>query len=201
LKKARSKNVIDVCERYADGLATNDELRAATQKAWDAFGEIQWAAECDLETNPARAVLGLEIDLTLFRVTMESAATMGAAAREKAYKRRQKARRDGQVEPWEQCDPIYLAAESEEERVQAALLRCIFGNPFRPVTADPSWLTSTVTALARGIYADRAFDRLPILADALQDAGCDHADILGHCRSDGPHAHGCWVVDLLLGLS
>jgi hypothetical protein len=79
------------------------------------------------------------------------------------------------------------------------LLRCIFGNPFRPVTLDRNWLTSTVTDLARGIYADRAFDRLPILADALQDAGCDNDDILTHCRGEGPHARGCWVVDLVLG--
>ena len=44
-----------------------------------------------------------------------------------------------------------------------------------------------------------AFDRLPVLADALQDAGCDHEDMLAHCRSGGPHVHGCWVVDRLLG--
>jgi hypothetical protein len=86
-----------------------------------------------------------------------------------------------------------------EKVVQAALVRCIFGNPFRPVTLDPSWLTSTVTALARGIYDEWAFDRLPILADALQDAGCDNEDVLKHCRGAGPHARGCWVVDLLLG--
>ena len=79
------------------------------------------------------------------------------------------------------------------------LVRCIFGNPFRPVTVDPAWLTPTVVALAEGIYADRAFDRMPILADALQDAGCDNADILNHCRSDGPHVRGCWVADLLRG--
>ena len=79
------------------------------------------------------------------------------------------------------------------------LVRCIFGNPFRPVAFDPSWLTSTVRALAEGIYEDRAFDRMPILADALQDAGCDNADILDHCRGDGPHVRGCWVVDLVLG--
>ncbi len=79
------------------------------------------------------------------------------------------------------------------------LLRCIFGNPFRPVAVDPQWLTSTVTQLAQGIYDDRAFDRLPILADALQDAGCDNADVLNHCRDNGPHARGCWVVDLVLG--
>ena len=77
----------------------------------------------------------------------------------------------------------------------------IFGNPFRPVAVDPDWLTSTVVALARGIYDDRAFDRMPILADALQDAGCDNDDVLTHCRGDGPHVRGCWVVDLLLGKS
>jgi hypothetical protein len=89
--------------------------------------------------------------------------------------------------------------EPVAERGCAELLRDVFGNPFRPVTADPAWLSSTVTAMARGIYADRAFDRLPILADALQDAGCDHEDVLAHCRGPGPHARGCWVVDLALG--
>jgi len=81
------------------------------------------------------------------------------------------------------------------------LLRDIFGNPFRPVSFDPNWRTSTVVALAEGVYADRAFDRLPILADALEDAGCDHPDILAHCRGLGPHARGCWAVDLILGKS
>ncbi|OWK45372.1 hypothetical protein FRUB_01703 [Fimbriiglobus ruber] len=60
-------------------------------------------------------------------------------------------------------------------------------------------MTSNVVALACGIYQERAFDRMPILADALQDAGCDSDDILAHCRGDGPHVRGCWVVDLLLG--
>jgi hypothetical protein len=79
-------------------------------------------------------------------------------------------------------------------------LLCIFGNPFRPVTLDPAWRTSDVLALARGIYEERAFDRMPILADALQDAGCDNDDILSHCRDTAtPHARGCWVVDLVLG--
>jgi hypothetical protein len=69
------------------------------------------------------------------------------------------------------------------------------------ITFDPSWRTSDVVALARGIRAEDAFDRLPILADALQDAGCDNEDILNHCRGPGPHARGCWVVDGVLGLS
>jgi hypothetical protein len=64
---------------------------------------------------------------------------------------------------------------------------------------DPNWLTSTVVSLVQAIYDDRAFDRLPILSDALQDAGCENEDILNHCRSGGTHVRGCWVVDLLLG--
>jgi hypothetical protein len=87
----------------------------------------------------------------------------------------------------------------EEWPAGCDLLREVLGNPFRPVTVDPAWLTPTVVALAAGIYADRAFDRLPILADALQDAGCDLADIHAHCRGPGPHVRGCWVVDLVLG--
>jgi len=88
-----------------------------------------------------------------------------------------------------------------EAGAQALLLRGFFGNPFRPVALDPGWRTSTVVALAEGIYEDRVFDRLPFLADALQDAGCENEEVLTHCRSDGPHARGCWVVDLLLGKS
>jgi hypothetical protein len=86
-----------------------------------------------------------------------------------------------------------------EMRKQAVLVREIFGNPFRPVDLNPAWLTSTVVALATGIYQDRAFDRMPILADALQDAGCENDDILNHCRQLGDHVRGCWVVDLILG--
>ncbi|VTR93107.1 Uncharacterized protein OS=uncultured bacterium PE=4 SV=1 [Gemmata massiliana] len=81
------------------------------------------------------------------------------------------------------------------------LCRCVFGNPFRPVTGDPSWLTSTVLSLASQMYASRDFSPMPILADALQDAGCGSDDILTHCRGAGPHVRGCWVVDLILGKS
>jgi hypothetical protein len=91
--------------------------------------------------------------------------------------------------------------DPENRTLNAMLLRDIVGNPFRPFSADPAWLTSTVVTLATGIYEQRAFDRMPILADALQDAGCEDADILDHCRGAGPHVRGCWVVDLLLGKS
>jgi hypothetical protein len=86
------------------------------------------------------------------------------------------------------------------ERMLCDLPRCVFGNPFRPPAFEKVWRTETVSALAKGIYADHAFDRLPILADALEEAGCDNADVLTHCRDPKlPHCRGCWVVDLALG--
>jgi hypothetical protein len=91
------------------------------------------------------------------------------------------------------------AGPDDETRKQADLMREHFGNPFRPAGLDPAWRTPTVLALANGIYEDRAFDRLPILADALEDAGCDNADLLAHCRGEGEHVRGCWAVDLVLG--
>jgi len=97
--------------------------------------------------------------------------------------------------------PGYEAASNAEQVRQAAILRCVSGNPFRPVAFDVRWRTADVLGLARGIYEDRAFDRMPLLADALMDTGCDSDDILSHCRSEGPHVRGCWVVDLVLGKS
>jgi hypothetical protein len=81
----------------------------------------------------------------------------------------------------------------------AFLLHDIFGNPFRPLTADPALLTPPVITLAQAMYDGRAFHRLPVLADALEDAGCTNADILSHLRGPGPHVRGCWAVDLILG--
>jgi hypothetical protein len=86
---------------------------------------------------------------------------------------------------------------------QAQLVRCIFGNPFRPLPEiDPAWLTwdgGAVRKLASSIHAERRFGDLPVLADALEEAGCADGDILRHCRVSGEHALGCWVLDLLSG--
>jgi hypothetical protein len=87
------------------------------------------------------------------------------------------------------------------EARRSARVRDIFGNPFRPVVFDPEWRTSTAMPLAKQMYESRDFSTMPILADALQDAGCDNDDILNHCRQPGEHVRGCWVVDLLLGKS
>ena len=95
---------------------------------------------------------------------------------------------------------------TEQERsCQVAYLRCIFGNPFRPVSLDPSWRTADVLPLARAVYEERSlpagtFDggRLAVLADALEEAGCTEPVLLAHLRGPGPHVRGCWVVDALL---
>ena len=83
-----------------------------------------------------------------------------------------------------------------------ALVHEVFGNPFRPVTFSTAWRTSTAVAIAQQMYESRDFSPMPILADALQDADCDHEDILNHCRdANGTHVRGCWAVDLVLGKS
>jgi hypothetical protein len=91
---------------------------------------------------------------------------------------------------------------------QATLLRCIVGNPFRPVAVEPTWQTPQVVALAQAAYDQRELPprqldptRLAVLADALEDAGCAEVHLLGHLRAPGPHVRGCWAVDLLLGKS
>jgi hypothetical protein len=94
---------------------------------------------------------------------------------------------------------VFGKARPDDRATACAMIRDVVGNPFRSVAFDRSWRTSTAVALAEGIYAERAFDRLPILADALEDAGCGDPEVLSHCRGPGPHVRGCWVIDMLLG--
>jgi hypothetical protein len=97
--------------------------------------------------------------------------------------------------------PAAFGATMEAVAAQCAgLLRDVLGNPFRPAGFDPGWRTDTAVSLAAGMYDGRDFGAMPILADALQDAGCEDEQVLTHCR--GPHqvhVRGCWVVDLVLG--
>ena len=99
-------------------------------------------------------------------------------------------------------NPLAVAAES---MAQLKLLRDVLDRPDDISSADVvdwlGWHSGLVPKMARGIYDDRAFDRMPVLGDALEDAGCTNEDILSHCRGPGPHTRGCWVVDLLLGLT
>jgi hypothetical protein len=91
------------------------------------------------------------------------------------------------------------AATVAQHLAMRAVVWEIVGNPFRPAHFSPEWRTDTAVSLARQMYDAREFSAMPILADALQDAGCDNDDLLAHCRRDGPHLRGCWVLDLVLG--
>ena len=95
----------------------------------------------------------------------------------------------------------YVARElgTNEPPNQCHLLRDVIGNPYRLVACGPTWRSRTALAIAQAIYDENGFSNLPILADALEDAGCDNPEFLAHLRGPGPHVRGCWAVDLLLG--
>lgn len=161
----RSRQVVNVAEKHADGFATNEELAAAREAALD--------AQKGAASRTASSVGD--------RWPWQGARMMVVAI--------QQAHMDRASNDW--SGNLICRSQS--------LIHCIFDNPFHPVLIDPAWLTSTVTSLAQAIYTDRSFNRMPILADALEDAGCTSQDILDHCRQPGEHVRGCWVVDRLLG--
>lgn len=96
---------------------------------------------------------------------------------------------------------VGASRQHDERTAQGALLRDIFRNPFRPVRVRPTWRTETAVLIARRMYESRDFAAMPILADAMQDAGCDFDDLVAHCRQPGEHVRGCWAVDLVLDKS
>jgi hypothetical protein len=179
---------LDVFERWADGTATTAEFDAASRQ------RIAEAQAADRDPPDARTYatssVGMLVPPTIASFLSALDTSASAAACDAA----------DQV-PDDRYDEVYDDARMRAVNHQAQLVRDIFGNPFRPVTASPSWLTTTALSLARQMYESRDFAPMPILADALEGAGCDDADVLGHCRGPGPHVRGCWVVDLVLGKS
>jgi len=99
----------------------------------------------------------------------------------------------------EYCVSYGPGSPADSGSVLAGAVREVIRYPFRPVAFDVEWRTTTVLALARHMYESREFSAMPVMADALQDAGCEDENILSHCRGPGPHVRGCWVVDLVLG--
>jgi hypothetical protein len=92
----------------------------------------------------------------------------------------------------------YPDALRAEEAAQCSLLRCLSGNPFRPVAILLTWRTPSAVGLARAAYEEQKFDLLPVLGDALEDSGCAESALLGHLRGPGPHLRACWALELLL---
>jgi hypothetical protein len=89
--------------------------------------------------------------------------------------------------------------KAAEKALQCTFVREVFGNPFQRIRTSRRWLTPTVKQLSEQIYEGSSFDQLRMLADTLEQAGCTEAEILSHCRSEGPHVKGCWAIDVLLG--
>jgi hypothetical protein len=185
LEDERSRQALAVAERFAESLANEEELRAAgdaaDSAANDAMTRAHPTATSDAATNAAFAALNSTLPAAL--TAAEYAAANCASAVYHAHR------------------VAAAASRQAEHSAQCRLLREIFGNPFRPVSVDSSWLVwhdGLVGRLARDIHDERAFERLPILGDALEDAGCTDAALLRHCHDDHEHVLGCWVLDLLL---
>ncbi len=218
------RRAVDTAERFADGEATPEELSGAREGADDSLfvndppddrshDEMRKATVGDDADWLVRLVGGESDEI---RREMESFPSPGAWLE------------DGDNAEWyltASVDPFRDVAgtdaaligetigrqvlllvrhydwerEADERAAQTALLRDIFGDPFPPPAFDPAWRTLDVSTLAESIYAERAFERMPILVDALEEAGCNDPAIVGHCRGPGPHVRGCWVLDLVLG--
>jgi hypothetical protein len=215
-----SRQVVVVAERYAEGLADKTDLEAALAAS------VQACQERDNRRRNMGSVWtpveGHALN-AVSRVFRTEEAGRGGAIRAAALAWATEAviqawqREAVEVAKLQNMDATCLveapateawtraALEHEEAKEsvrQAALLHDIVGNPFQIVTIDRAWLrwnAGCVEQIARRIYDDRRFADLPVLADALEEAGCDDAAILGHCRQPGDHARGCWVLDSLLG--
>lgn len=177
LPDERSRKSIELAEKHADGAIADSVLIQARQDAEKGYDQVAKSRSKS-------------------RQSLLSAATAAIWCSMMPDK-------DGVVEVACQCTfsahRAIAKKPSDEVYEQAYLLQDVFGGKNPSVKLDPAWRTSSVVALANGIYEERAFDRMPILADALEEAGCENKRILSHCRDPkGRHTRGCWVVDKIL---
>jgi len=206
----QSRRALEVAEAFALGRATEDDRARAEEQARyasydDSFFQllalqaVYHALAHDIRTGRPPQAEGVDPEdaptepaLGGVRAVLQTLAL--EAGREAAY---------GAV-PGESEEAQVAHARAVEEAAQAAVLREIVGNPYRPVQLDPFWLAwndGCVPNLARAMLDDRRWADLPILADALEESGCDSHRLLDHLRGPGPHYPGCWALDLLLGLA
>jgi hypothetical protein len=180
LPDPRSRAGIEVAERYADGKASERELAAARTKALAAAGNQErkagyapyWTLNHNLRDCLAHALMAAVDAATL------SAVGLGRAGK--------------QSDAW-------TVATASAIATQAELVREVFGNPYRRAILPASLRTPVVVGLARQAYAEHDFNLLPVLADALEDAGCQDGPLLAHLHGPGPHVLGCWALDEILG--
>lgn len=164
-------DLVDFLERAADGATGWDEVAARA-------GRFQRLGRTGHQSNPRRQSERHQMQAALDR--LQSTAPLQASA------------------------GFLVEAANLLGRAATGRFHEVFGNPFRPALVDPFWLAwndGTIGKLATAINNDRDFERMPILADALEDAGCDNAEMLEHCRTGTAHVRGCWALDAILGKS
>lgn len=188
----QERHVYEVAERYVEGEAT-----------WHELSEVSLPRKGNARKPDTR--LRQFVDDTLARACEKSARAVylqlsEAFEADHGFAERQQVAASLGLSEGAVRDPRdgWIEASNGECLGQEMMIRDLFGNPFRPVIVESLWLTPEAVELARTIYDERAFDRLPALGDALTTAGCRNADILEHCRSQAFHIRGCWAVDALL---
>jgi hypothetical protein len=192
LLQAEGRRAVEAAEGHADGLVAADQMRQAGTEARRPVGDFYEAANLG----------GHGVVLTGGLAAAEAAACCTAPAALSC----ERAARFAALAFGQPAEGIIPLGSPAEGVAQCRLLRDIFANPFRPVTPSAAWQTPQVVALAQAAYDQRELPagpldpaRLAVLADALEEAGCADAGLLGHLRGPGPHVRGCWAVDLLLG--
>jgi hypothetical protein len=195
LQVGAARRIVELAEAYADGEATEADLQAANNSPdfaeLDALyqggqgeAEVQMSACVVDALQTVRGLASPSDEVNTYLVVQNTSRNPAGDF--------MRSSRDFR-------DKVTAGRDEAEFSEKEKLLRDIFGNPFRPVAFQPEWRTSTVHGLARQMYQSRDLSPMPILADALQDAGCGDEDVLNHCLGGGPHVRGCWVVDLVLG--
>jgi hypothetical protein len=202
LPDVRTRQVVEVAERYAD---EGGDWAGLLEKLLAPLVSAVRDSGLDIATIPPAAKLA--VGLVRPQATWTGFAAQAAVLVFEAANDRHAALRapiGQEVLAARTAWSSATQARDAERAAQAAVVRDLVGNPFRHVSVVPSWLRwddGCLGKVARAIYEERAFDRMPILADALEDAGCDNADLLGHLRGPGSHVRGCWALDLILGKS
>ena len=202
LEHEEFRDAVRKAESFADGLVDRAEMLEAHEKARPIFVTLHngkdngpgAALTASAFPSPPKSIwerIADALDDPWWEDEMDKGDRLAPALVTARHAARAAAYLQGE---WVLDSPATIA----EQREQTALVHCLFGNPFHPRPESTAGLTREVRALADGIYAEHAFDRMPLLADALEASGCPNADMLEHCRSGGEHARGCWVVDLLL---
>lgn len=191
IEAAPARRAVEAAERFADGQASKRELADAQRQLANYIDDDPDGAVYDPETGEVRAGLLAAQHAATPRLSL---AALHATAAEAINAIPSGAYWNSWDDNGSEGDDVY-----QEEIQQNLLLADIIGNPFRPEQVSAKWLSATVVSLAQAIYDEGQFQNLPILADALEDAGCDQRNLFQHCRLPGEHAKGCWAVDLILG--